>query len=122
MIDMGEDNREVMRMDKKRDIFVMLPFIFLLFGCCFLCYNNTYQHENVHKQIKIHDGCKDVDIVIGLPLGVSYTVCLDSNYIESDTAQILNAQNEIVSYNLTTLIYCLVICSLFIGLCICWGD
>lgn len=104
-------------------LFHMMPFVFLLCGCWAILYCDTVQHENVHKQVMLHDGCKDVYTYISLPwLSGSYALCVDDDYIESGEAQMLHGQNEIVSYNLFTVMCCMVLCSLFVGLCICWGD
>lgn len=95
----------------------LFPLLFLGFGIFVIIYCNTLQHERVHQQIMLYDGCGDVEIYIGVAkFEDSYARCIDDSYIESELAQMLHSQNEIVGYNNTTVLYCMVMCTLYLGM------
>ena len=95
-----------------------IPLIFLLFGFFILFGLNTYQHEKSHKQIMLNDGCQDAEIHIEVPLWDSYTICTDKNYLPTYFSVDLHTQNDIQHNNQFTLMFCIIICSIFVGLCI----
>jgi phosphotransferase system glucose/maltose/N-acetylglucosamine-specific IIC component len=66
--------------------------------------NNLHNHENVHKAIFSYDNCKNVSIKYNIVAGT--TTCYDKDYNESESGHILNGYNEIIGYNLDTVILC----------------
>jgi len=62
----------------------------------------------------LYDGCQEVFVTnyIFEP----YTMCTDAKYIESDNAQILHSINEIVGYNIVTLLASIMLSSMLITL------
>lgn len=92
-------------MNNRIIMFVGVSLLFL-----FIIGFNVYSHESVHEIIFSYDGCKDTSVHYGL--SKSYTTCIsDGSYNESEVAMLSHNFNEVVGYNVTTIILCaLMIC------------
>lgn len=88
---------------------LVLIFSTLIFFFLIICFS-TYRHEQVHRAVFSYDGCKDASVHMNY-VGASYTSCVSENYSESSTAALLHGENEVVGYNMDTIILCaLIIC------------
>jgi hypothetical protein len=72
-------------------------------GVCFSSYN--FFHESIHEQIYLHDGCSNVTIKSTAFEGSAF--CEDGDYHRSNEAWNQQMINEIVSYNLTAVVFIL---------------
>ena len=83
---------------------------------------DTYVHEQVHVQVQEYFGCQDSRMVFRV-FGSSYTECMNYSERPADVVRQeyqLHALNEIVNYNLYTLILSMVVCTLFLGGVMLW--
>ena len=83
---------------------------------------NTIYHENAHKEINRHYGCDGSSISYGLMIASTIGINCDTNH--SVERESLHSLNEIVGYNVTSIIITLILCTLVIGIVIilCKGD
>ena len=81
-----------------------------------LAYGNNYGHENAHKQIAITHGCVEFTMEVHLSTP-SYFSCLDYND-RTEEVQLqekkLHSLNEILSYNLDTFMFLVVLIGAFL--------
>jgi len=75
---------------------------------------NTSLHENAHKQIDLYNGCESAIITYGFWGGSTQEI----NCVANENRAILNTQNEIIGYNISSIIYALLLCTLIIGITI----
>lgn len=75
---------------------------------------NVIMHEQAHKQIDIYNGCKDAVITIGFPYATTQGIECNAN----PNREYLHSLNEIVGYNITSIIITLILCTLTIALII----
>lgn len=91
-------------------------FIIALIGSLVI---NTVDHEGVHKQIDIYYGCTNVSVTYSLAGGS--TSCHNFNNLtisDRDRMYELHSFNEIIGYNVGSLIAVMFFCSLIIVLAI----
>lgn len=79
-----------------------ISFCFLLIGIIVIV-NNTYYHEDAHKQYAIYNHCSEYEIEYYFN---PHFQCLNRSKVltpeEKHTEYMLDSMNEIVSYNMTT--------------------
>ena len=102
--------------DRFRWIGFVLSCMMLLVGVLGINYIDTINHENVHVQVQKYFGCQESHVKTSL-FGTSSAWC--SNYSlrsEGVVAQEfqLHAINEVVNYNVDTLLWGMVVCTLMI--------
>jgi hypothetical protein len=95
---------------------IIIVFVIALPMFIAINYFNTYQHELTHKQIDIYSGCNKTHTVVTI-FGGGYSECLDYENvtINSDLRFMLHSQNEIIGYNINTIILTLALCTLCIS-------
>lgn len=86
---------------------VVLMFLMFFVGVLLVVGLNTFQHELVHKQIFLYDGCGEVVVRWGLVSSVS---CVDSSYVESGVAVSEHSFNEVIGYNSQSMILLVALC------------
>jgi hypothetical protein len=77
---------------------------------------NTIYHEDAHKEINRHYGCEGSSISYGLMIASTTGINCDANH--SVERESLHTLNEIVGYNVTSIIITLILCTLVIGIVI----
>ena len=96
----------------RKYIYFSLFFIIVILA---VSYGNVYQHENVHKQIAIYNGCDNYKISY---FPSSYFKCYHYDHKlsieEIKTEYMLDSLNEIVGYNVTSIYLTILICSFII--------
>jgi len=83
--------------------------IVLLVIILFISVSNTLQHEHAHKQISIYNGCEDARI--GFDFKNMYAYSQGLNCEPNEYRNILHSQNEIVGYNVTSILVTLILCT-----------
>ena len=83
---------------------------------CLLAVNyiNINNHEDVHQKIFEYYGCTDT--VIHHDLLKGETICLNTSNYDGEKAEISHDFNEIIGYNLDTLVITLFLCTFIICL------
>lgn len=77
---------------------------------------NVISHENVHQQIALHDGCENVTKEINYVYLKGFVRCEDPGYVESDVARLSHNYNEIIGYNIDSLIALIIVSIIFLAL------
>lgn len=94
---------------------------FVIIGLVLTSMYNTNQHENIHKIIQEYYGCKNSKVVINI-FTTSYTECIEYNHNQTQDEvreeYLLHSINEIIGYNVTTIIVAILWGSLAIALSI----
>lgn len=82
---------------------------FIIVSVLFINYQNAYWHETTHKQIAIYNGCTDYEIEYNWKGGYFRCNSYDNGKLDQRLEYQQDSINEIVGYNMTSLINTLVI-------------
>lgn len=78
----------------------------------------TIQHESVHERIMTQHGCLTVSIDYNF-ITPSTTVCLERHTAYNDTIALqeykLHSQNEIVAYNVQSVLLTMILCTFMLS-------
>jgi hypothetical protein len=101
---------------KRIDVFGFSMILCILFFNAYV----VYQHESVHRQIAVYDGCNNSSIHYRILY--SYEMCDDVGYNESAQATSLHSFNEIIGYNLQAIMNVILVVCFIIGLILLTKD
>ena len=95
------------KMNKKSKLIILVGILFII-SMYSININDTYAHENVHKQIAAYNiGCSEGYIKVNWFSASGYFNCTKSMNVPDEWKQqrvYLDSMNEIVGYNVTTII------------------
>ena len=95
---------------------ILISFLFLAAGMYIIGVVNLTSHENVHYGILSHDGCKNITMEVDHVKLSGYVRCEDPGYVESDKARLSHNYNEIIGYNLNSLLATILLSVIFLAL------
>jgi hypothetical protein len=104
-------------MSYENHIFIVLC-LFWIASAIIICETSLVEHEEVHQTISTYFGCKNSSIHINYFTFHGGQNCLDANYTYNEEEYKLHAMNEIVGYNVNSIIYAIILCSFLIGMVI----
>lgn len=98
-------------------VFIAVGLLFLLIGMPLACYQNTINHETIHSDIFVYGGCEEVVIETNIFSGKATCLVMGEQVLNGEM-YVLHSINEIVTYNMHSLITylgILIFSAMFIG-------